>query len=163
MRTTGADQPAHPRSLISTFVVRCRTVTRGTEFQFEPKNHYGFFFLHTLSSIIAFKLEYVLFYQFYTEITTFFDQEKFATAPLLYADIETFGGNWRENDVNTSKMRSKSSYWRHAQESSYSPHVRQHFLAPVGFTEIQVEYARKQWFTGGNTIFPTCAADGADQ
>ena len=52
-----------------------------------------YFFVHTLLSTIAFRLEYVLFYQFYTNITTFFDQEKFGTAPLLYVDIETFGGN----------------------------------------------------------------------
>ena len=84
-------------------------------------------------------LEYVLFYQFYVKITTFFDQEKFiSTAPLLYVDVETFGGNWCENDVKTSK----SSYWRHAWESSYTPRVRRHFLAPVGFMEIRVRYAR---------------------
>ena len=74
-------------------------------FQFAPTNHYGFFFLHTFPSTIAFRLEYVLFYQFYAKITTFFDQEMFGTAPLLYVDVETFGGNWRENDVNTSKWR----------------------------------------------------------
>ena len=62
-------------------------------FQFAPKNHYGFIFLYTLPSTIAFRLEYVLFYQFYTKITTFFDQERFGTAPLLYVDVETFGGN----------------------------------------------------------------------
>ena len=48
-------------------------------------NHYGFFFLHTLPSTVAFRLEYVFFFfQFYAKITTFFDQEKFGTAPLLY-------------------------------------------------------------------------------
>ena len=50
-------------------------------------------------------------YQFYAKIATFFDQEKFGTAPLLYVDVETFGGNWLETDVKTSKMTSKSSYW----------------------------------------------------
>ena len=50
-------------------------------------------FLHTLRSTIAFRLEYVLFYQFYAKITTFFDQGKFGTTPLLYVDVETFGGN----------------------------------------------------------------------
>ena len=40
------------------------------------RDHYGFFFLHILPSTIAFRLEYVLFYQFYAKITTFFDQEK---------------------------------------------------------------------------------------
>ena len=61
-------------------------------------------------SKIAFRQEYALFYQFYAKITTFFDQENFGTAPLLYVDVEAFGGNWRENDIKTSK----SSYWRHA-------------------------------------------------
>ena len=77
-------------------------------------------------------------YKFYAKITTFFDQEKFGTA-VLYVDVETFGGNWCENDVKTSK----SSYWHHAQELSYTPHVGRHFLAPVGFMEIWVGYARK--------------------
>ena len=118
-------------------------------FQFAPKNHYGFFFLRTLHSTIAFRFEYVLFYQFYARITTFFDQEKFGTAPLLYVDVETFGGNWRENDVKTSNVKtSKSSYWRLARESSYTPHVKRHFLAPVGFTEISVGSARKGFYWG---------------
>ena len=55
----------------------------------------------------AFRLEYVLFYQFYNKITIFFDQEKFGTALLLYTDVVTFGGNWREDDVKTSNMMSK--------------------------------------------------------
>ena len=40
------------------------------------------FFLHTLPLTIAFRHEYVLFYQFYAIINTFFDQEKFGKAPL---------------------------------------------------------------------------------
>ena len=87
---------------------------------------------------LQFRLD-MLFYQYYAKITTFFDQEKFGTAPLLFIDVETFGGNWRENDIKTSK----SSYWRHIRELSYTPLVRKHFLAPVGFTEIPVGYARK--------------------
>ena len=116
-------------------------------FQVAPKNHYGFFFLHTLPSTIAFRLECVLFYHFYAKITTFFDQEKFGTTPVLYVDVETFGGKlmwkWRQDFQNEVKT-SKSSYWRHARETSYTPHVRRHFLAPVGFTEILVGYARIQ-------------------
>ena len=73
------------------------------------------------------------------KITTFFDQGKFDTAPLFYVNVETFGGNWRENDVKMSKMMTKSSYWHHAWESSYTPHVRWHFLAPV-------RYARKRYW-----------------
>ena len=75
--------------------------------QFAPMNHYRFFFLHTLPSTIAFRLEYVLFYQLYAKITTFFYQETFGTAPLLYVCVETFDGNWHENDITTSKMMSK--------------------------------------------------------
>ena len=37
------------------------------DFQFAPNNHYGFFFLHTLPSTIAFRLNYVFVYQFYAE------------------------------------------------------------------------------------------------
>ena len=40
-------------------------------FQFAPNNHYWFFFLHTLPSMIVFKLEYALFYQFYAKMCTF--------------------------------------------------------------------------------------------
>ena len=97
--------------------------------------------MHTLRSKVAFRLEYVLYYQFYAKITTFFDQEKFGMAPLLYVDVEIFGGKGRENDVAV-KNEVKISYWHHAQESSYTPHVRQHFLAPIGFTEILVGYAK---------------------
>ena len=127
----------------SLMVVRCNSsASRGLPewrtFQFAPKNHYWFFFLHTLPSTITFRLECVLFYQFYVKMTTFFDKKKFGMAPLLYVDVETFGGNWHENDIKTSK----SSYWRHARESSYTPHVKRHFLAPAGFTEISVGYAR---------------------
>ena len=70
-------------------------------FQFEPNNYYRFFYLYILLSTIAFRLEYVLFYQFCAKITTCFDQEMFGSASLLYIEIETFGGNWRENDVKT--------------------------------------------------------------
>ena len=123
------------------------SVMRLVNFQFAPKNHYEFFFLHTLPSTISCRLEYVLFYLFYAKITIFFDPSKFAMALLLYLDVETFGGNWRENDVNMSNITSKSSYWHHARVSSYTPHVRRHFLAPVGFTEILVGYARRHFLS----------------
>ena len=87
-------------------------------FQFEPNNHCRFFFLHTLLSTIAFRLEYVVFYQFYVTITTFLDQEMFRLAPLLYVDDERFGGKWRENDIKNYIKTSKSSYWRHVWASS---------------------------------------------
>ena len=88
-------------------------------FQFAPKNHYGLFSWHTLPSTIAFRLEYVLFYQFYAKITTFFYQEPFDTAPLLYVDVETTGGNWHENDVKTSKRQNRHTDVMH--ESRLTP------------------------------------------
>ena len=39
------------------------------DFQFAPNNHNLFFFLQSLPSTILFKLEHVLFYQFYAKIT----------------------------------------------------------------------------------------------
>ena len=46
-------------------------------------------------------------YQFYAKINAFFNQEKYGTAPLLYVDVEMFGGNGCENHVKTSKIMSK--------------------------------------------------------
>ena len=90
------------------------------------------FFLHTLFSTVAFRLEYVLFYQFYAKITTIFDQEKFGMAPLLYVDVEMFGGNQCQNRHTDVMHEGRLT----------PPHVRRHFLAPVGFTGITVGYAR---------------------
>ena len=50
----------------------------------EHNNHYRFFFLHTLPSTIALRLKYVLFYQFYAKITTFFSIKK--CSGLLLSD-----------------------------------------------------------------------------
>ena len=50
--------------------------------QFAPNNHYEFFFLHIIPSTIALRLEYVLFYPFYAEITTFFIQEMFGSVHI---------------------------------------------------------------------------------
>ena len=51
--------------------VACRVMPNSypewRDFQFAPNNHYGFFFLHTLPSTIAFWLKYVFVYQFYAE------------------------------------------------------------------------------------------------
>ena len=102
---------------------RCRTVTPSDGiFNLHQRTIMDFFFFHTVSSTIAFRLEYVLFYQFNAKITTFFDQEKFGTAPLLYVDVETFGGNWHKKwrqDVKNAAKTSKPSSWRHERESSH--------------------------------------------
>ena len=46
-------------------------------------------------------------------------------APLLYVNVETFGGNWRENDVNTSNMTSKRQNRQTdvMHESRLTPHM----------------------------------------
>ena len=64
--------------------------------------------MHTLPSTIAFRLEYVLFYQFCAKIA-FFDQEKFGTAPLLSVDVETFGSKWRQDVKNDVKRQNRHS------------------------------------------------------
>ena len=51
----------------------------------------------------------MLFYQFYAKLTTFFDQELFGLAPLLYVDVEMLAEtdvkmtSRCQNDVKTSK------------------------------------------------------------
>ena len=136
--------PFHRLEMTEILLKGRKTLTHPS-IQFKLNNHYRFFFLHTLSSTIAFRLEYVLFDQFYAKITTFFDQETFSSAPFLYVDIGMFGGNWCENDAKTSKMMLKSSYWHHAWVVLH-PSCKMTFLAPVGFTEIPVGYARKNTF-----------------
>ena len=60
------------------------------------------------------------------------------SVPLLYVDVVTSGGNGRANDVKTSKRHTDVMH-----ESRLTPiYVRRHFLAPVGFTESPVGYAR---------------------
>ena len=122
------DQPAHSHSLISAFVVRClysiipllaiaeiprslhhegNSYPKRQNFQFTTNNHSGFFFLLTLPSTIAFKLECTLFDQFYPKI---FNQEMFGSAPIY--DMDTFGGKWCQ--LNTAikmlKMKLGSKY-----------------------------------------------------
>ena len=109
-------------------------------FQFAPNNHYGFFFLHTLPSTIAFRFEYVLVYQFYAEITTFVSIKKC----LFGSYLRCWRWNdwqWRQHDVKTCKMTSK----RHNRRPVFMhksrltlPRVRRHFQVPVGFMEIPV-------------------------
>ena len=65
------------------------------------------FFLHTLPSTIAFRLgSYVLFYQFYAEITTFFYQEKYQNVIRLLSYILT-SKRLAETDVKMTLRRQK--------------------------------------------------------
>ena len=101
----------------------------------------------TLPSTIAFRLEYILVYQFYAEITIFFQTRNVWFGSYLQdLDVETIGRKWWQHDVKTCKMTSKHHNRRpniiHVSRLTL-PHVRRHFLAPVGFREIPVGYARK--------------------
>ena len=69
---------------------------------------------------IVSRLEYAMVY-FTLKWLHFSNQEKFGSAPPLYVNVKTFGGNWlehdikrHENDVKTSKRHQNLSYWRHA-------------------------------------------------
>ena len=90
-------------------------------FQFIPNNYCSFFFLHTLLLTIVFQLEYALFYQFYTEITTF--STKKCWVPHL-----------------------STTPWRHAQDHLTPPHVRRKHPEWLKIAENLVRYARKVLF-----------------
>ena len=64
------------------------------------------FFLHALLSIITIRLEYVLFYQFYTKITTFSSIKKCSVWLLPYTLTSK---SLAETDV---KMKSRHQKWR---------------------------------------------------
>ena len=87
-------------------------------FQFTPNNHYGFFFLHTFPSTIAFKLEiqYALFYQFYAKTNIFFIKKY--SVHLLSKTLMSKLQKMVENDVKN---------WCHARELSYTPSCKTTF------------------------------------
>ena len=120
-------------------------------FQFTLKNHYGFFFLHTLPLTITFRLEYVLFHQFYAKITTFFIKKSLVRLLSYMVTLKRLRRNWHKNDVKTLK----SSYWYHVRESSYTPHLR-HYLAPGMQENISSTLSVSQKFPSGmheNIVF----------
>ena len=107
-------------------------------FQFEPNIHYRFFTLHTLLSTVAFRLEYIfIFTNFRLKELHFFEQDMFGSAPLLHVDVEMFGGNWHESDVKV----------KNDIKIVISPSCKGTFPSPVGFTEIEVGYARMRNLT----------------
>ena len=67
---------------------------RVTEFSICTEEPLWILFLAYSSSTVAFRLEYVLFHQFYAKLTTFFDQGKFGTAPLLYVQDQDQDSYW---------------------------------------------------------------------
>ena len=67
----------------------------------------------------------MLFYQFYAKLTTFFDQELFGLAPLLYVDVEMLAETdvkWRQDAKMTSKRQNRHIDVMH--ESSLTFQVR---------------------------------------
>ena len=110
-------------------------------FQFEQKKHYGFFFLHThFDDYWDFNMCCFISCTLKKKKKLHFSVKKSSVRLLSY---RLTSKRLAENDVKTSK----SSCWRHALESSYILHVIRHFLAPVGFTEIPVGYARILFLT----------------
>ena len=101
-------------------------------FQFAPNKHYWFFFLHTLSSTIVFRLEYLLFYQLYTEITTFSIKKCLVRLP-------------------------STTSWCHARGRLTPPGIRRKYPERVKITENLVRYARKGW---ANSVYPDQTAQG---
>ena len=66
----------------------------------------------------------------------------FGSASLLYIDIEAFGEKWHWR----IKMTSKSSYWRHARESSYIPSCKTTLPSP-GRTAILQDRAHQSFLS----------------
>ena len=128
-------------------------------FQFAPKNHYGFFFLHTFPSTTAFKLEYALFYQFFSKLTVFFIKKcsvqllskTLTSKHLMENDVK----NWSHDVKNWCLDIKKRPDIMH-QSRLTPPHVRQHFLAQVGFTEIPDWYARSCFMWHQIWVYTSC-------
>ena len=77
-------------------------------FQLAPNNHYGFFFLHTLPSIIAFRLKYVLFYQSWAKIATSAVKKCWILTPTY---DKVFGGKQCQNSCYNMKKMSRRHAW----------------------------------------------------
>ena len=115
----------------------CKQLSRVTEFSIRTEQPLQILFL-TYSSF-----EYVLFYQFYAKITTFFFIKKCSFRLLSY----TLTSKCLE-ETNV-KMMSRCQKWRQNHHTDIMhkscltpPHVRWHFLDPVVFKEIPLGYAR---------------------
>ena len=77
------------------------------DFQFAPHNHYGFFFLYTFPLTSAFKLKYVLFYQF-----------NFKFLHLRPRNLRFVSYLWCCRQKVWRKMTSKKTSWHPARKSS---------------------------------------------
>ena len=88
--------------------------------QFAQISRYIFFFLHTLSLTIVFKLGYALFHQFYAEISTF--------------------------SIKKCSVRHLSTTsWYHARGHLTSSGIRRKYPEQVKIKENRIGYARKEF------------------
>ena len=102
-------------------------VIRVTEFSVCTKEPLWILFLaYSSFDNCIFSFEPVLSFQFHAKITTFFRSRNGCYGSSLRCWCrniwQKLTWKWRQ-DV-------KISYWHHAQKSSYTPHVRRHFLSP---------------------------------
>ena len=98
----------------------------------------GFFRLHTLPLTTTFKFTYGLSSKFYAKISTF-SVKKYLVWLISLTLMPTVWRKmtlWHQKDVLTSCANRLTP-----------PHVRQHFLALVGFMEIPIGYARNFYLT----------------
>ena len=119
-------------------------------FQFAPNSHNGFFFLHTLPLTYASKLENVLFYQFYSKISIFFDKK--SSVQLLFRALMSkhLAKKWLQKWRCTIK------------KTPWCLGVRRHFLAPVSHMEILV--CKINWATSWQNQQNDCApSEDSDQ
>ena len=130
-----------------TYRVMLNSYPEWRNFQFTPNNQFRLFFFET-----AFKLEYVLFYQFLARITTF--SSKKCSVRLLSKKTSK---HLLQNDVKTSR----STSWRHPRGCLTPPRVyisrtgenpgkpcrecKKRFTALVKITEYLVWHARKNY------------------
>ena len=109
-------------------------------FQFTSNSHYGFFFLHTLPSTTTFRFKCVLFCQFWLGFYLRF----------WHCDV------WRKMTSKSYVLMSKLASWCHywccdiktMSDIMHNPHVRQHFLARVGFTKFWSGMQEKAVWSG---------------
>ena len=73
-------------------------------FQFAPNNYYGFFFLHTFPSTIAFEFKYALFYKFNIKLSIFVARK--CSVQLLSTTLTL--KRLVENDVKTNVKHKKN-------------------------------------------------------
>ena len=91
-------------------------------FQFAPNNHYGFFFLPTFPSTIAFQLKYALFYQFNVKTSTSEPRHdktnKMSVRPAKTQISLGIRPVWSESSLSAwRKLGSLATHWADSEDS----------------------------------------------